>query len=160
LVRVLGPVVQTFVLAVLDLGHHLPLGRPITRELVGDHDPWRPALPLQQLPQQALGGPPVAPALDQHVEHHPDLVHGTLKPVLYPNDFDCDLVEVLLVSGAGQTLPDPVGELLAELERPLPDGLVADHDATSASISSTMRRLSGKRKYSHTAWLMTSPEKR
>jgi hypothetical protein len=37
---------------------------------------------------------------------------------------------------------------------------VADHDATSASISSTMRRLSGKRKYSHTAWLMTSPGKR
>ncbi len=26
----------------------------------------------------------------------------------------------------------------------------------AASISSTMRKLSGKRKYSHTAWLMTS----
>src|SRR5215207_4041656 len=30
----------------------------------------------------------------------------------------------------------------------------------AASISSTMRRLSGKRKYSHTAWLMTSGGKR
>src|SRR4051812_5957250 len=30
----------------------------------------------------------------------------------------------------------------------------------AASISSTMRRLSGKRKYSHTAWLMISPGKR
>jgi hypothetical protein len=26
----------------------------------------------------------------------------------------------------------------------------------AANISSTMRRLSGKRKYNHTAWLMTS----
>ena len=30
----------------------------------------------------------------------------------------------------------------------------------AASISSTMRRLSGKRKYSQTAWLITSAGKR
>jgi hypothetical protein len=30
----------------------------------------------------------------------------------------------------------------------------------AASISSTMRRLSGKRKYNQTAWLMTSAGKR
>jgi hypothetical protein len=30
----------------------------------------------------------------------------------------------------------------------------------AASISSTMRRLSGNRKYSQTAWLMTSAGKR
>jgi len=38
-----------------------------------------------------------------------------------------------------------VGERLAELQRPLPQRLVADHDAASGS-SSTMRKLRGKRK--------------
>jgi hypothetical protein len=38
-------------------------------------------------------------------------------------------IEVPLVSSTGQPSPDPVGELLTELERPLPDGLVADDDA-------------------------------
>src|SRR4029078_2473379 len=47
-----------------------------------------PARALTQLAQQALGGPLVAPALDQHVEHHPSLIHGTPKPVLHPTDLD------------------------------------------------------------------------
>ncbi len=52
----------------------------MTRELIGDHDPRRPALPLQQLPQQALRCPLVALALHQHIEHHAGLVHGTPEP--------------------------------------------------------------------------------
>ncbi len=116
-------------LAVLDPGYHLPLGRPIARELVGDYDPLRPALPLQQLAQQALGGTLIAWALHQHVEYHPGLVHITPEPVLYTNDRDRGLVEVPLVSSMGQPSSDPVGELSAELERPLSHGLVADDDA-------------------------------
>ena len=116
-------------MAVLDTGHHFPLGRPVARELVSDHDTGRPTLPLQQLAQQALCGLLVAPALDQNVEHHPGLVHGTPEPVFHPGDLDDDLIKMPLVSGAGQPSPDPVGELLAELERLLPNGLMADHDA-------------------------------
>ena len=148
-------------LAVLNTRQQVPLGRPVTRELVGDHDARCPALPLQQLAQQALGRMPVTPALDQHVEHHPVLIHGTPEPVLHPGDIDRDLVKVPLVASLRQPPPDPVGELLAELERP--------HCRTvswlttmprAASISSTMRRLSGNRKYSQTAWLMISAGKR
>src|SRR4051794_22435570 len=40
-----------------------------------------------------------------------------------------DLVQVPLVAGTGQPPADPVREALAELERPLPHGLVADNDA-------------------------------
>src|SRR3954453_225391 len=61
--RILGPVVQALVAAVLDPGHQLLLGGRIARQLVRDHDPRRPSLLLQQLAQQALGGPLVAPAL-------------------------------------------------------------------------------------------------
>ena len=51
------------------------------------------------------------------------------QPVLLAGDFDGDLIQVPLVSGTGQTPPDPVGEVLAELERPLPHTLMADDDA-------------------------------
>src|SRR4051794_18257330 len=147
-------------LAMLDTRHHLPLGRPVARELVCDHDAGRPALPLQQLAQQALGSPLVPPALDQHVEHHPGLIHGTPEPMLHPADLDDDLTEVPLVSGAGQSPPDPFGERLAELERPLPDGLVTDHDAACRQHLLDHAQAERKRKYSHTAWLITSAGKR
>src|SRR3954449_3791363 len=55
LVRILGSVVQALMLAMLDTGHNLPLGRSVTRELVGDHDAGRPALPLQQGTASRLG---------------------------------------------------------------------------------------------------------
>ena len=57
------------------------------------------------------------------------LVDRASEPVLHPGVPDGDLVEVPLVFGVGQPAADPVGEGLAELERPLPHGLVADHDA-------------------------------
>src|SRR5918997_610515 len=71
----------------------------------------------------------VPAALDQHVEHHPGLVHGTPEPVPHPGDPDGHLIQVPLVPGTGQPPPDPVGERLAEFQRPPPHGLVADDDA-------------------------------
>src|SRR5918997_847251 len=129
LVRVLRPVVQALVPAVLDTGHQVPLRRAVAGELAGDHDAWRSALALEQLAQQALGGPLVPAALDQRVEHHPGLVDRTPEPVPHTGDPDGHLIQVPLVPGAGQPPPDPVGEVLAELERPPPHGLVADDDA-------------------------------
>src|SRR5689334_8932240 len=127
---VLRPVVEPFVLAVLDPRHDLALGRPVRFQLVGDHDPRGPALPLQQLAQQALGRLLVAPALDQHVEHHPVLVDRPPEIVGLAGDLEHDLVEMPFITGSGQPPADEVGELLAELEAPLADGLVADLDAT------------------------------
>src|SRR5919112_760502 len=45
--RILRPVVEPFMRAVLDLWHDLPPGRSIRSELVGDHPSWR-AAPLAQ----------------------------------------------------------------------------------------------------------------
>ena len=88
-------------LAVLDSRHHLPFGRPVAQELSGDHDTPRPGVPLQQLAQLALGGSLVASALDQHIEHHPGLIHGAPESVLHPANRSDGLVEVPLVPGAG-----------------------------------------------------------
>src|SRR3954469_5662466 len=116
-------------LPMLDARHDLPLCRTVAGKLVGDHDARRPALPLQQLAEQAFGGPFVPPALDQYVEHEAVLVDRAPEPMLYPGDFDDDFIEMPFVSGTGQPAPDLVGDVLAELERPLPHTLVADDDA-------------------------------
>src|SRR6185369_5805951 len=51
------------------------------------------------------------------------------QPVLRAGNFDLDLIQVPLVAGTGQPAADLVRERLAELERPLAHGLVADGDA-------------------------------
>jgi len=65
-----------------------------------------------------------------------------------------------LVAGSRQPPADDVGEILAEItafgvalraECPLPDRLMADLDVPEREhLSSTIRRLNGKRKYSQT----------
>ena len=47
----------------------------------------------------------------------------------HAGDLERDLVQVPLVSRAGQPAPDPIGEVLAELARPLAHSLIADEDA-------------------------------
>src|SRR4051794_17570988 len=129
LVGILGSVVEALVPAVLDPGHQLFLRRRIARQLVSDQHPRRLTLLPQQLAQQALGRPLVASALHQHVEHEAILVDRPPQPVLLAGDGDHHLVEVPRITGTGQPAADLVGERLAELERPLPYGLVADEDA-------------------------------
>src|SRR5215207_1111061 len=66
---------KAFVPPMLDRGHHLSLRGTVAGELIRDHHARHTGLTLQQLAKQALGGPLVAPALDQDVEHDPILVH-------------------------------------------------------------------------------------
>src|SRR5215211_4273269 len=113
----------------LDRGHHLTLGGAVARQLVRDQDARGPALLLQKLAKQTLGGLLVAPALDQNVEYDPILVDGPPEPVLLAADHQAHFVEVPLVSRTGQPAPDLVGEGLAELAGPLPHGLMAHVDA-------------------------------
>src|ERR1700753_2170443 len=134
-------------LSVLDRGHHLALGRAVAGQLVCNQNARGAPLLLQQLSQQAFGGPFVPPALHQDVEHDAGLVDREPQPVLLAGNFDGNLVEVPLVSSIGQPPPDLVGEVLAELERPLRTLAWLTMMSRAASISSTMRRLRGKRKY-------------
>ncbi len=130
-VRAFCPVADAFVLPVLDRAHHLALGRPVARRFVGDHDTRRSALPFQQLAQQAFGGPRVAPALRQDVQHPgPAKPRGVLirraprfgeaeRPLLHAHGRRHDLTHVPLVAGRRQLSPDLVREALPEFQRPL-----------------------------------------
>src|SRR4051794_9089412 len=116
-------------LPVLNAGRDLLLRGPIAGQLVGDQDPWWAALPLQQLTQKPFGGAFIPPALHQDVEHDAVLVDRAPEPVFYPGNLENDLIQMPLVARARQSTADLIGERLAELERPLPHALVADHNA-------------------------------
>jgi hypothetical protein len=98
---ILRPVVEAFMLPVLDAGHDLTLGRGVAAQLVGDQHPRCPPLLLQQFAEQALGGFLVTPTLDEDVENEALLVDRAPEPVLLAGDGNDDLVEVPLVAGEG-----------------------------------------------------------
>ena len=92
LMRILCPVVEALVLAMLDPGHDLPLGRGVAFQLVGDQHTRGSTLLLEELAQQAFGGLLVASALDENIENKAVLVDGTPQPILFPGDADDNLI--------------------------------------------------------------------
>jgi hypothetical protein len=131
---VLRTIIQAPVLAVFDTWHDFALGSPIAGQIVGDHHARSLALLLQQFPQQALGRFGIAAALSQDLEHDPMLVHCAPEPVLPARDADDDLIEVPLVARCRQTPADLIGKGLAELQRTLPNNLVAGLDALGGEL--------------------------
>ena len=117
--RILRPVVEALVLAVLDAGHDLPLGGTIAAQLVGDQHMRRSPLLLHELAQQAFGRLLIAPALDEDVEDKALLVDRTPEPVLLASDGSDDLVEGPFVAALRGAPPDAVGEFAAEFQAPL-----------------------------------------
>src|SRR4051812_13295101 len=106
LMPILCPVVEPFVLAVLDARHDLPLGGGVAAQLVGEQHTRRLSLLLQQFAQQAFGGLLIAPALDEDVENKPLLVDRTPEPVLLAGDGNDDLIKVPLVAALRGAPPD------------------------------------------------------
>src|SRR3954465_14884556 len=113
----------------------------------GDDDTRGPHLPLQKLAKQVLGGLLVAPALDQNVEHEAILVDRPPEPVLLSG------LIIRHTSSRCHLSPGPGSRRRIWLAKAWPN--LRPHWRTvswltsmprAASISSTMRRLSGKRK--------------
>jgi hypothetical protein len=130
LVRILGSVVQALVSAVLGAGHQFFLRRGLARQLIGDQHPRRLALLPQQLAQQALGRLLVASAPHQHVEHDAILVDRPPQPV-----------RRIWLAKAWPNLSAHCRPSICFAARPWLTVM-----PRAASISSTMRRLSGQRK--------------
>src|SRR5215218_11489632 len=103
---------KSFVPPVLNAGDDLTLRGVVAGQLVRDHDTRGPALLFQQLAEQALGGPLVAPALDQNVEHDPTLVDGAPEPVLLAGDHQAHVA-----SRAGESHPHALPEPYVTLSR-------------------------------------------
>jgi hypothetical protein len=76
LVRIFRPIIQAFVLAVLDAHEDLPLGCAIAGKLVGNDHTWNVVTALVQLTEELLGCGFVSSALDEDIEHSAMLVDG------------------------------------------------------------------------------------
>jgi hypothetical protein len=147
-------------LAVFHTRHHDSLGGGITRQFVCNHPARRYTLLLEQLPEQALGGLHVASALDEYVEYDSMLVHCAPEPMLLTRDDDHNLVEMSLVARCWKTPAIWLAKLWPNFSAHCWIVSWLTKIPRSASISSTIRRLSGKRKYNQTAWLITSARNR
>src|SRR5215207_6208754 len=130
----------------LDRGHHLCLRSAIARQLVRDHHTRHAGLPLQQLPEQALGGPLVAPALDENVEHDPILVDGSPEPMLRPLIIRHTSSRCHLSPGPGSLRRIWLANAWPNLRAHWRTVSWLTTMPRAASISSTVRRLRGKRK--------------
>ena len=105
LVRDFGPVVRVPVRAVDHGRHHGAAGRGVAAEFVGDQSPRDTALSFQQLAEEPDGRPPIAPGLDQDVDHVAVLVHGPPQILLPPLDLDEYLVQMPGVAHAAPAAP-------------------------------------------------------
>ena len=76
LMRDFGSIVLVLLRAVNDGRHYEVVGSRVAAKLVGDQTPWRTALPFQQLTEEAFGRTPIAPGLDEDVDHVAVLVDG------------------------------------------------------------------------------------
>jgi hypothetical protein len=141
------PVVQAFVRALLDAGHDVAPCRATGSQPVGDHDVRRVPLTIHKLSCKAFGGLGIAAALHQNVENETVPIDGAPKPVFLAVNGDNDLIEVPFVTKpAGGSPPDIMGKMQTELStrtRTVWCEMMVPH---AASRSSTMRRLSGKRR--------------
>jgi hypothetical protein len=92
--RDFGSIVLVLLRAVNDRRQHASVGRRVAAHLVRDQTPWRPALPFQQLAEEALGRTPIAPWLDEDVDHVAVLVDGPPEILLAPVDVHEQFVQV------------------------------------------------------------------
>ena len=83
---------------------------------------------LEELPEELLRGPLVAPALDQDIEHVVVLIDGAPQVMTLPVDRQKHLVQVPFVAWLGAPTLQLIGVVLPKLQTPLPDGFMRDVD--------------------------------
>ena len=94
LMRILCPIVQALMLAMLNVKLHFPARRGVGLEFVGDHDAWRLNGAFQEFRQEALRRSAVSPFLDQNVENKAVLIDRAPEPVSFAGDGNDDLVQM------------------------------------------------------------------
>src|SRR6266566_2199029 len=91
--------------AVKDTRHHAPVGRRVAAKLVRDQTPRHTGLPFQQLTEEASCRTPIAPWLDEDVDHIAVLVDGPPEILLATLDVHEQFVQVPGVAQASLSAP-------------------------------------------------------
>ncbi len=129
LMRDFCSIVLVLLRAVNDGRHHEAVGRRVAAKLVCDQTPWRTALPFQQLTEEAFGRTPIAPGLEEDVDHVAVLVDGPPEILLATLDVHEQFVQVPGVAQASLPAPEDAGVRRTEPPTPLPNRLVGNRDA-------------------------------
>jgi hypothetical protein len=130
--RVLSTIVEVAALSMLDIGQQASLRHAIASQLVGDYHSQRILQALRQTLEESLGSFPVTTILDQNIEDHTVLIHGTPQIMLNALDAYEYLVEMPFVARPGAAATQTTGEALAEILAPAPNRLAGD-DYTALS---------------------------
>ena len=121
-------VVQPLVLTRLHTGHDRFLGGGIAPELIGDQHPRDVLQALEKLAKEPFGGFGIASTLDENVEGIALLVDGPPERVVLAIQGDDHFIQVPFIAPSGLSAAQLMGEGLAELQAPLPQGLVGYED--------------------------------
>jgi len=119
LMRDFCSIVLVLLRAVNDGRHHEAVGRRVAAKLVCDQTPWRTALPFQQLTEEAFGRTPIAPGLDEDLNHVAVLVDGPPEILLAAVDVHEQFVQVPGVAQASLPAPEDAGVRRTEPPTPL-----------------------------------------
>src|SRR5690349_8084677 len=124
--RVLRSVVQVSTGSMLHIGQYLTTRNPVAAQAIGD-DTLRLVLQAdEQALEEALGRRRVPPVLDQDIERDAVLVHRAPEIARLAVDAQENLIEVPGVARLRSAPARLAGEVGAECEAPLPDGLIGE----------------------------------
>ncbi len=128
LMRVLGSIVLPEALFMLCRQPEFTERRGVGSQLVGDDNPRREALRLQELAHQLQRGSTVVPGPDQEIQNLTFAIHGT--PQVHPlsSNRNIHLVEVPSIIGLRPRPSKPLGVEVSELRNPPPDCFIGDVD--------------------------------
>ncbi len=113
----------------LNAWQDVPLGSGVAFQVIGDQYPGAILQALEQLAEEALGSLSIAMALHQNIQDMTILIHGPPQVVNLPVDGEVHLIQVPLDPSLRLPTTQGIGVGLAELQAPLTDRLVADHDS-------------------------------
>src|SRR5690348_13891461 len=114
--RVFRPVVESFVLPMLNPWQDFAFGRPITSEFIRDNHSRHVLQLFEQLAEKFLGGLFIATALHKDIEHITLLIDGSPEEVLLPTNREDYLVHMPLVATTWATATQFIGVGLSEFE--------------------------------------------
>jgi hypothetical protein len=103
LMGILGSIVETFMLSMLDLAQKFLLCCPIARQFIRDQHAWEVLTAFQQFTKELLRCRFSPSALNQNVQHMPILVDRSPKIVQPAIDFEEHLIKMPFVSGRSAT---------------------------------------------------------
>ena len=130
LMGVLRTVVEVAVLAMLHPREDFPLRCPVAFELVGDDHTGHVGEPLEEFPEELLGGLLVAPPLHEDIEDMAVLIHGSPEVMTFAINGQKHLIQVPFVTRPRAPVTELIGVLLAKLAAPLPDRFIGHEDPT------------------------------